>query len=136
MGFERFGRVNFISQTKSDAFVDYLENKGLHATKCSACGQTFFPPRADCSSCLGCDMTWLEVDDQGRLVSFTRAYFAPTGFEGDVPYVLAVADFNSIKVFGRFKTGFSEDDLYPGMDVKVKPLSLPDGQISYEFVPA
>ncbi len=136
MGFERFGRVSFISQTKAEAFVDYLEKEGLHATQCRSCGQTFFPPRADCSSCLNSDMTWLKIDDEGSLISFTRAYFAPTGFEEDVPYVLAVADFNMVKVFGRFKADLSEDDLYAGMKVKAKPLSLPDGQISYEFVPA
>jgi uncharacterized protein len=136
MSFKRFGRVSFTAQTKAEAFVEYLEKGGLHATQCRVCGRTFFPPRADCASCLSSDMTWLKVDDQGKLLSFTRAYFAPTGFEEDAPYVLAVADFNNIKVFGRFKEGFSENDLSRGMNVQVKTLSLPDGQISYEFVPA
>ncbi len=136
MGFERFGRVSFISQTKTEPFVDYLEKEGLYATQCSTCGQTYFPPRADCASCISSDINWLKVDEQGSLISFTRSYFAPTGFEEDVPYLLAVADFNKIKVFGRFKTGLQEDDLYAGMKVKVKPLTLPNGQISYEFVPA
>jgi uncharacterized OB-fold protein len=136
MGFERFGRISFTSQTKAAAFVDYLEKEELRYTKCRTCGQAFFPPRADCASCLSSDMEWVKVADKGKLISFTRACYAPTGFEEDVPYVLAVADFNTVKVFGRLKAGISLDELQPGMDVQVKTVSLPAGQISYEFVPA
>lgn len=136
MSFERFGRVSFTSQTKAGAFVEYLEKEGLHATQCRSCGRTFFPPRADCASCLSSDMAWVKVGGKGKLVSFTKACFAPTGFEEDVPYVLAVAEFDKVKVFGRFKAGISDDKLKTGMEVQVKTLPLPDGQISYEFVPA
>ena len=136
MGFERFGRLSFTSQTKTNAFIDYLEQGELYATRCSPCGLNFFPPRADCYSCLGSDMEWVKINPRGRLISFTRSYFAPTGFEEDVPYVLAVAEFNGTKVFGRFKEGFTENDLSGGMDITVNPVSYPDGQISYEFEPA
>jgi len=136
MGFEKFGRVSFTSQTKAGPFVDYLEKEGLYATKCRVCERTFFPPRADCASCMSSDMAWLKVEGNGKLLSFTRACFGPTGFEDDVPYVLAVADFNKLKVFGRFNEDFPEDQLSIGMEVKVQTISLPDGQISYEFIPA
>ncbi len=136
MGFERFGRLSFTSQTKTNAFIDYLEQGELYATRCNPCGLTFFPPRADCCSCLGSEMEWVKINPRGRLISFTRSYFAPTGFEEDVPYVLAVAEFNGTKVFGRFKEGFTENDLSGGMDITVNPVSYPDGQISYEFEPA
>lgn len=135
MGFDRFGRVSFIAQTKTSEFVDYLENGELQATRCKGCGKIYFPPRSDCCSCLGSEMGWEKVSGQGELVSFTRSYFAPTGFEEDVPYILAVADFNEVKVFGRFKEGFTEEDLFRGMKVKADPVSYPDGQVSYEFSP-
>ncbi len=136
MGFEQFGRVSFTSQTKVGNFVECLEKEGLFATKCRVCEQSYFPPRADCANCLNSDMDWLKVEGTGKLVSFTRACFGPTGFEEDVPYVLAVADFNTTKVFGRFKSDFPEDQLNIGMDIQVKTITLPNGQISYEFVPA
>lgn len=136
MGFERFGRLSFTAQSKTADFVDFLEKGDLFATRCIDCGLIFFPPRADCCSCLSDAMDWVKVDPRGKLVSFTRSYFAPTGFENDVPYVLAVAEFDSIKVFGRFKEGYTEDDLSAGMEVALKPLTLPDGQISYQFEPA
>ncbi len=136
MGFERFGKVSFASQTKVDDFVDRLEKEGLHATQCRVCGSDYFPPRADCASCLNSDMEWFRVEGKGKLVSYTRAQFGPTGFEDDVPYMLAVADFNRVKVFGRLKADLPEDELKAGMSVQVKTLSLPGGQISYEFEPA
>ncbi len=135
MGFERFGRLSFTSQAKTNAFVDYLEQGDLYATRGSPCNITFFPPRADCYSCLGSDMEWVKLNPRGELISFTRSYFAPTGFEEDVPYILAVAQFNDTKVFGRFKKGFTEKDLSGGMAVKVEPVTFPDGQISYQFEP-
>ncbi len=136
MGFERFGRISFTAQAKTGVFVEYLEKEGLYGTRCRVCESNFFPPRADCASCLSSDMDWFKVEGDGKLVSFTKACFGPTGFEDDVPYVLAVADFNKTKVFGRFKSNFPEDELCIGMSVQVKTLSFPNGQISYEFVPA
>jgi uncharacterized protein len=136
MSFERFGRVSFTSQTKVGDFVDYLEKGELCATRCRACGRLFFPPRADCASCLSGEIEWAKVEGQGKLVSFTRACYAPTGFEEDVPYVLAVAEFNDgLKVFGRFTAGVSFDQLKTGAAVRVSAVSLPDGQTSYEFLP-
>jgi len=133
MGFEQFGKVSFASQTKVDAFVELLQKEGLHATQCRVCGKAYFPPRADCASCLSSDMEWFRVEGKGKLVSYTRAYFGPTGFEEDVPYVLAVADFNKVKVFGRLKVDLPEDGLKTGMSVQVKTLTLTGGKISYEF---
>ncbi len=136
MSFERFGRISFTAQTKVGEFVEHLEKEGLQGTKCQVCGSIYFPPRADCCSCLSNDMAWHKVDGKGKLLSFTKAGFAPTGFEEDVPYVLAVADFDEVKVFGRFNRDFPEDKMKIGMPVKVEKLDLPDGQISYEFIPA
>ncbi len=135
MSFEKFGRVSFTSQAKISAFVDYLEQGELYTTHCHSCGITFFPPRADCHSCLGSEMDWRKITSKGSLISFTRSYFAPTGFEEDVPYVLAVADFEGTKVFGRFKEGFTEEDLSSGMEVTIEPVTHKNGQISYIFKP-
>ncbi len=135
MGFERFGRLSFTSQTKTNEFIDYLEKGDLYATRCKPCGVTFFPPRADCCSCLENDLEWVKINPKGKLISFTRSYFAPTGFEEDVPYVLAVAEFNGTKVFGRVRKGFTENDLTAGMVVTVKPITYQNGQLSYEFEP-
>ncbi|MGI6308525.1 MAG: Zn-ribbon domain-containing OB-fold protein [Dethiobacteria bacterium] len=133
MGFEKFGQVSFTSQAKVGAFVDYLEKGELRGTKCSKCGETFFPPRADCSKCLSKDMEWIKIEGTGSLVSFTKVHYGPTGFETDVPYILALADFDGTRVFGRFNKEIPEEQLKVGMQVKAETITI-DGQVSYEFL--
>ncbi len=134
MGFEKFGRRSFASQTKVESFVEHLEKGELRGTQCKSCGKQYFPPRADCAACLSDDMEWYKIEGQGTLVSFTRAGFAPTGFEADVPYTLAMADFNGIKVFGRLDKNIPEAEVSVGMKLKVNVCEMPDGQLSYEFI--
>ena len=134
MGFEKFGYKSFTSQTKVDAFVNYLENGELRGTKCKHCGKTYFPPRADCAGCFGNDMEWIAIEGSCNLISYTRANFAPTGFEGDVPYTLALVDINGIKVFGRLSQEVSDDELKVGLELRVVINSLLDEQLAYEFV--
>lgn len=135
MGFEKFGHVSFTSQTKAEAFVEYLSKDEIRATKCRKCGRVFFPPQADCSFCLESDMEWVKIEGKGKLLSFTKVNYGPTGFESDVPYVLALADFNGVKVFGRFSKEIPEEDIKIGMEVEVRAISLPNEQVSYQFLP-
>ncbi|MCL2336458.1 MAG: Zn-ribbon domain-containing OB-fold protein [Firmicutes bacterium] len=134
MGFEKFGRRSFTSQTKVAPFVDYLEKGELRGTRCKSCGKQYFPPRADCAACLSNEMEWYKIEGPGTLISFTRAGFAPTGFEEDVPYTLALVDFNGTKVFGRLEKDIPEAEVSVGMQLKVTPCTLSNGQLSYEFV--
>ncbi|MCL6635072.1 MAG: zinc ribbon domain-containing protein [Peptococcaceae bacterium] len=136
MGFEKFGRKSFTAHTKSAAFVDFLAEGEIRATRCRACGAVYFPPRADCAACFAADMEWVKVEGEGRLVSYTTANYAPTGFEADVPYTLALADFGRVKVFGRMNKEVREEDLKVGLPVKAAVVQLPDGQLTYEFQPA
>lgn len=133
MGFERFGRKSFTSQTKVEPFIEYLEKGELRGTKCRSCQKEFFPPRADCTGCLGSDMDWFKIEGAGSLISFTRAGFAPTGFEADVPYTLALVDFNGSKVFGRLSRSVPEEELSIGMSLQIEVRTLSEGQLIYEF---
>lgn len=134
MGFKRFGQISFTAQAKVGTFVEYLEKGELRGTKCRQCGETFFPPRAECSKCLNEDMEWTKIEGAGSLVSFTRVNYAPTGFEADIPYILALVDFNGIKVFGRFSAEVPEEQLAVGLPVKAETITLAGGQVSYQFL--
>jgi len=133
MGFERFGTVSFTAQTKVDKFVDLLDEGKVAGTRCKNCGKTYFPPRADCAHCLSSDMEWFELSKPGKLISFSTLMYAPTGFEGDLPYTIALADFGDVKVFGRMSRDLKEEELKIGMDVRVVPVRLPGDRVAYEF---
>lgn len=136
MGFERFGRISFTAQTKVAAFVEYLEKGEVVASRCPTCGARYFPPRADCCRCLAADPVFEPIKESGRLISFTTANYAPTGFEADVPYTLALAEFDGLKVFGRLSPEVPVAELAVGLPVRLKVVELPNGQLSYEFVRA
>ncbi len=132
--FKKFGPISFTATTKVNDFVDYLEKGKVAGTRCKKCGKKYFPPRADCSNCLGSDMEWFEIDGTGKLISYSTLHYAPSGFEQDLPYTIALLDFGEYKVFGRVSKDIKEDELKIGMEMKVKAVKLPNGQLSYEFV--
>ena len=129
MGFEQFGVVSFTSTTKAAQFVDFLMNNELKGTVCKDCGAKFFPPRTDCNV--------YSIAGQGTLLSFTKAMFAPAGFEKDVPYLLGVAQFeDGTKVFARLDKSLDESIIKPGLKVVIKVVHLDNDRVSYELTAA
>jgi len=67
----------------------------LGGSKCTNCGQTYFPPRTVCPECthhrqsIG-KMVPLQLSGEGEVVSYTVVHEAAEGFEMQVPYVLAL----------------------------------------------
>jgi uncharacterized OB-fold protein len=103
------------------------------ATKCRACGEVYFPPRTQCTSCFSTDIEWFDVGE-GKLATYTVVKYGPLGFEDDTPYTLALAEFPSgVKVFGRLDKAIAEDDIKIGMSLKPATVKLPDNRVSYEF---
>jgi uncharacterized OB-fold protein len=131
--FSKFGTVSFTALTKTNDFIDYLEEGKVEGTKCKECGAVFFPPRADCYQCLCSDMEWFEVSGAGKLLSFTKLEYAPSGFEEDIPYTLALVDYGAYKVFGRLSRDIPEDEITIGMNVVPYMVKLPNEHISFEF---
>ena len=131
--FKKFGTVSFTAISKTNDFIDYLEGGKVMGTRCTDCGRSFFPPRADCCQCLASNMEWFEVSGPGKLVTFSRLQFAPVGFQEDVPYCIALLDYGEYKVFGRIAGDIAETDIRIGMDMETTVNTLPNGQLNYVF---
>jgi uncharacterized OB-fold protein len=131
--FKKFGTVSFASITKVNDFVSYLDEGRVTGTRCKDCGEVFFPPRADCYKCLTSNMEWFDVAGTGKLVSFSKLEYAPVGFDGDLPYCIALIDYGDYKVFGRLANDLSPERVEVGMDMKTVVNTLPNGQINYVF---
>ncbi len=137
MGFEQFGVISFTAATKADKFVEFLQDNQVAGVACRTCGAKFFPPRSDCPVCLSSDMEWFPISGVGTLLTFTKAMYAPAGFEKDVPYCLGVAEFSDgVKVFGRLDKSLSDDVIKPGMKVKLQVVNLDGDRLSYELTGA
>ncbi len=131
--FSKFGTVSFTSITKTNDFIDQLEKGQVMGTRCKKCGQVFFPPRVDCFNCLSSDMEWFPVEGAGKLLTYSKLQYGPVGFEGDLPYTIAVLDYGKYKVFGRIAKEISDDQLKVGMSMKTVVNSLPGGKVNYVF---
>lgn len=130
--FKKFGTVSFTAITKTNDFIDYLEQNKVMGTRCRDCGMQFFP-RADCYRCLTSHMEWFEVTGTGKLVTYSKLEFGPVGFEKDIPYRIALLDFGDYKVFGRIADEVQDDAIKIGMEMKTTVNRLPNGQLNYVF---
>ncbi len=134
MGFENFGTVSFTSETKAVDFVNYLQQGKVMTTRCKKCGTLYFPPKVDCPKCLISDMEWVDIKNDSKLVTYTIVHYGPSGFEDQAPYTLAITEFgDGLRVFGRLSKDIKEDDIKPGMELKIVSVKLPEDKVSYEF---
>jgi len=131
--FKKFGTVSFTAITKTNDFIDYLENGKVMGTRCKDCGKAYFPPRSDCYQCLPGEMEWFEVSGTGKLVTYSKLEYAPIGFEEDVPYCIALLDYGDYKVFGRLDRDLAQEEIKVGMEMKTVANTLPNGQLNYVF---
>ncbi|MCP4691314.1 MAG: Zn-ribbon domain-containing OB-fold protein [Desulfobacterales bacterium] len=131
--FNKFGTVTFTATTKINDFIDHLEQGKVMGSRCKDCGEMFFPPRADCCKCLTANMEWFEVEGTGKLVTYSRLQYAPVGFEGDLPYSIAVLDYGDYKVFGRIADDTPEEDIKIGMEMITRVNAPSEGQLNYVF---
>jgi uncharacterized OB-fold protein len=131
--FKKFGTVSFTSITKTNDFIDFLEDGKVKGTRCKDCGLVFFPPRADCYKCLASNVEWFEVSGSGKLVTYSKLEFAPVGFQDDVPYCIALLDYGKYKIFGRIAKDVPEDEIKVGMEMKTIVNKTSNEQLNYVF---
>lgn len=131
--FKKFGTVSFTGISRVNDFIGHLEDGKVTGTRCTDCGQAFFPPRADCYRCLTDNMEWFEINGKGRLVTYSRLEFAPAGFKDDVPYAIALLDYGDFKIFGRLDAALPENEIKLGMEMVTAVSALPNGQLNYVF---
>jgi uncharacterized protein len=68
----------------------------LEGNKCETCKEEFFPARKICPSCRRKGkLIPVDMPREGIIYSFTEVFVAPTGFENQTPYFLAVIELNN-----------------------------------------
>ncbi len=121
-GFEKFGKHGYVSQSKINTIIDYLEKGELMGTQCEECNSLYFPPRADCPRCRGDKMTWLPIDNKCKLITFTEVHFGPPEFQKDTPYILGLAEMDQgTRIFAPISEGFDKTTLKPGLELTLRP---------------
>lgn len=135
-----------MTQTKVAQFVDHLAAGKIMATLCKKCGRKYYPPRADCSDCMGSEMEWKPIEGEGRLKTFTKIHVPPEHFAIPPPLM----PFSSIR-FEPCPIGILEVEgglgvmgwipkvdlkkIKVGMKMKALPQTLADGKITIVLEP-
>ncbi len=119
--FKDFGVVSFVSSSKVDDFVAGLKEGKIKGTRCKICNELYLPPRAGCSACLTDDMDWVDMSGEGKLLTFTKLYFGPSGFEDSTPYTLGIVDLDDGGRLLGILEGFDDESIELGIKVKVVP---------------
>jgi len=114
------------------------ERYGLIGTKCETCGKVYFPPRPICPKCRRKGrLREIKFSGKGKVYTHTTIYSAPTGFEDQVPYVIAIIELEEgAKVLGQI-VDCEPDEVKIGSGVE-KVFRLiqrddPEGLIHYGF---
>jgi len=134
MDFGNLGVVSFTRQAKSTAFVDALAEGRLTGTVCKTCGKKYFPPRMDCAGCLDSEVEWFDIKGPGKLVTFSRIEFGPSGFEEVQPYTLGIVEFpEGVRVLAKISNKVDPASIKAGMALKPVPQQLNEEKLTYEF---
>ena len=130
-----------VSESKVAAFAGSLAQGKIMGSRCKKCQVEYYPPQADCSSCLSDDMEWFECPTEGRLVSFSQIMVLPEHFalpELSIPFgkasltpspvgLLEVKE--GIRIMGWIPER-SASDLKVGDRMKASPQVLDDGRVT------
>jgi uncharacterized OB-fold protein len=120
--FQWFGKVNFVPYTKVSEFARHLKDGRMMGSRCKACGETSFPPRADCAACTAGEFEFFEISGKGTLHTYSKIAAAPTGFEDDVPYTVGVVDLeDGGRLLAWIGESIADDEVKIGMDLQVVP---------------
>jgi uncharacterized OB-fold protein len=123
--FSWFGKVSFVPYSKVSDFAVHLKGGRLMGSVCSDCGFASFPPRADCPDCLSGEFAFSERSGRGTIYTYSTIAAAPTGFDDEVPYTVAVVDLeDGGRLLAWIGETIAEGEVAIGMEVQVVPRLL------------
>jgi uncharacterized OB-fold protein len=123
---------------QSKFFIELMNNKKLHGTKCTKCGKIWTPPRINCSDCYS-PAEWVELPHTGRIEVSTIVWYGAAEFIKNVPYGCGFIrlDGADTAIFqGIFSENLVPSKIRKGQRVKAVFLKKREGKMTdFFFVP-
>jgi uncharacterized OB-fold protein len=93
------------AQFTIEQFYKHMLQGKLLGGKCKKCGKVHLPPRPLCSECFSNDFEWVELPQNGKLLTYTIIHVAPTQFQGMAPYAIGIVQLeNGTNIPGMIKS--------------------------------
>ena len=109
----------------------------LVGTECLACGAKQFPPRPVCPDCNSREVQPFAFSGQGEIYSYSTLFQAPLGYEGFIPYTVALVKLKEGPLMSAQLTDIDSDEAQVGMKVEMVTRKLreygEDGVIVYGY---
>ena len=100
------------------------ESARLLASRCNACGETFFPQRRFCARCSSPDLAQVSLSPRGRLYTYTVVYELFAGLEGLGPYAVGQVEVEGGPRVQGLLTGCEFEDLRIDMLLELTLLTI------------
>ena len=101
------------------SFYKFVSEKQLMAAKCNECGTVLLPPKPMCTNCLSTNLKWIELEGDGKLLSYTIIHVAPEQFQSMVPYSVGIVEFKKgLRLPGMIRN-VNPEEIKIGMDLKI-----------------
>ncbi len=125
-----------ISVEKTRKFFEALSEGKLLATKCKKSGKILFPPQAYCPGDPEDEIEWVELPNEGELLTWTVIYVKPYSFGHYQDYTVGIARLtNGVQVLAWVRET-DPKKLRAGMKVKLEIVRRqPENYLTYEIVP-
>jgi len=99
-------------------YKQILQGK-LVGGKCKKCGKVHLPPRPLCDNCFSKEFEWIELPQNGKLLTYTVIHVAPMQFQGMAPYAVGIVQLeNGLKIPGMIR-GVALEQIKIGMPLVI-----------------
>ena len=103
-----------------DQFYKQILQGKLVGGKCKKCGKIHLLPRPLCDNCFSKEFEWIELPQNGKLLTYTVIHVAPTQFQGMAPYAVGIVQLeNGLKIPGMIKD-VALDQIEIGLSLKIE----------------
>ena len=111
---------------------------GLVGEVCPHCENKIFPPRDVCPECGGEAKTLYTFSGKGEVYSYTTVYEAPSGFDNNAPYTVALVKLDEGPMVTAQLTDVDQEAVQIGMPVEKNKKKMRDdgderGMIVYGY---
>lgn len=102
-----------------EQFYKFIGEGKLMGAKCNRCGNISLPPRPLCPNCLSNDLTWIQLGNRGKLLTYTVIHVAPEKFQQMAPYAVGIIELeNNVRLLGIIRE-IKHENLKVGMELEI-----------------
>ena len=86
--------------------------------QCKKCNRKFYPSVKLCEKCRNIDLKEYEFKPKGKLITWSKIYAGPKGFESFVPYIIGIIELEDGERITSQIVDVDESELKYGMEME------------------